>query len=74
MCLQRCVEEINSHLSERLPSRDHHVEAVRSKELDVLVIGGGATGAGCAVDAASRGTRIHLRLTYSFCWLLLNII
>lgn len=27
-------------------------------ELDVLVIGGGATGAGCAVDAAMRGLQV----------------
>ena len=27
-------------------------------DYDVLVIGGGATGAGCALDAATRGTKI----------------
>lgn len=30
----------------------------RDKELDVLVIGGGATGTGCAVDAALRGLKV----------------
>jgi len=29
-------------------------------EFDLLVVGGGATGAGCAVDAASRGLRVAL--------------
>lgn len=30
----------------------------RDKELDVLIIGGGATGTGCAVDAALRGLNV----------------
>ena len=45
-------------MCERLPPRESHVNQVRAKELDVLVIGGGATGAGCTVDAASRGMLI----------------
>ena len=28
------------------------------KELDVLIIGGGATGTGCALDAAYRGLKV----------------
>lgn len=55
MWMQCEVEDINAHLAERLPSRDHHVKAMQENELDVLVIGGGATGAGCALDAVSRG-------------------
>lgn len=55
LCPLQCEDDINKYLEERLPSRDHHIEQVKTKELDVLVIGGGATGAGCAVDAASRG-------------------
>jgi glycerol-3-phosphate dehydrogenase len=30
------------------------------EEFDLLIVGGGATGAGCAVDAASRGLRVAL--------------
>ena len=30
----------------------------RDRELDVLIIGGGATGTGCAVDAALRGLNV----------------
>jgi glycerol-3-phosphate dehydrogenase len=33
---------------------------LRDEEFDVLVIGGGATGAGAALDAASRGLRVAL--------------
>jgi len=43
----------------RLPTRAQQLSALRNKTFDVLVIGGGATGCGVALDAASRG--IHLR-------------
>ena len=32
----------------------------QGEEFDLLIVGGGATGAGCAVDAASRGLRVAL--------------
>ena len=38
-----------------IPSRETQFESLKSEEFDVLVIGGGATGAGCALDAVSRG-------------------
>lgn len=43
-------------------SRDEHLAALEgaSKQWDVVVIGGGATGAGTAIDAASRGYRTLL--------------
>ncbi|KAF9565110.1 DAO-domain-containing protein [Agrocybe pediades] len=34
--------------------------AAAGEEFDLLIIGGGATGAGCAVDAASRGLKVAL--------------
>lgn len=37
--------------------RDEALEALEAEEFDVLVIGGGVTGAGIALDAASRGLR-----------------
>ena len=41
--------------------RQAHLAAMRSGEpYDLLVIGGGATGAGVALDAASRGLRVAL--------------
>ncbi|OBZ69059.1 Glycerol-3-phosphate dehydrogenase, mitochondrial [Grifola frondosa] len=47
------------------PSREQMLDELRasasnSAEFDVLVVGGGATGAGVAVDAASRGLRVAL--------------
>jgi len=32
-------------------------EGTRDKPFDVLIVGGGATGTGCALDAATRGLR-----------------
>jgi glycerol-3-phosphate dehydrogenase len=40
--------------------RDKHIEALKNTSYDLLVIGGGITGAGIALDAASRGLRIAL--------------
>lgn len=40
--------------------RAHDLEVMTSRQLDVLVIGGGVTGAGVALDAASRGLLVGL--------------
>lgn len=50
-----------------LPSREAQVEALsKTPEYDVFIIGGGATGAGCAVDAAGRGLKTALVEKYDF--------
>ena len=36
-------------------SRDANLAAMASREFDMLVVGGGVVGAGCALDAATRG-------------------
>jgi glycerol-3-phosphate dehydrogenase len=41
-------------------NRDTEIQALAAGPLDVLVIGGGITGAGAALDAASRGLRVGL--------------
>ncbi|KAH8238982.1 hypothetical protein KR038_011402, partial [Drosophila bunnanda] len=43
-----------------VPSRQDHLNALKGEEFDVLVIGGGAAGCGCAVDAACRGLKTAL--------------
>lgn len=43
----------------RAPTREHVLESL-SEGVDVLVIGGGITGAGVALDAATRGYRVGL--------------
>lgn len=48
------------------PSRQQMLDALKasdddpSREFDLLIVGGGATGAGVAVDAASRGLKVAL--------------
>src|SRR3954469_4229 len=41
-------------------ARARAVDALTSGELDLLVVGGGITGAGAALDAATRGLRVGL--------------
>jgi len=40
--------------------REHALAAMAEQELDVLVIGGGVTGSGCALDAVTRGLTVGL--------------
>jgi hypothetical protein len=46
----------------RIPSRREQLAALKQpgRKFDVLIIGGGASGAGCALDAASRGLKVAL--------------
>ena len=41
-------------------ARTRTLERLAGEELDVLVIGGGVTGAGAALDAATRGLKVGL--------------
>jgi len=41
-------------------AREGALQAMGSTELDVLVVGGGVVGAGCALDAATRGLTVGL--------------
>jgi glycerol-3-phosphate dehydrogenase len=41
-------------------TRQRHLESMADRVLDVLVVGGGITGAGVALDAASRGLSVGL--------------
>jgi len=54
------IEERRKALEWRPPTRASLLSDLRSKEFDLLVIGGGATGTGCALDAASRGLQVAL--------------
>ncbi len=40
--------------------RDHMLEDMTKKTYDLFIIGGGITGAGTALDAASRGMKVAL--------------
>ena len=41
-------------------SRARQLEAMRNGSFDILIVGGGATGTGIALDAASRGLKVAL--------------
>ena len=46
----------------RIPTRQEQLAALKNptNKFDVLIIGGGASGAGCALDAASRGLKVAM--------------
>jgi glycerol-3-phosphate dehydrogenase len=41
-------------------NRDSNLNRLQTEEFDVCIIGGGASGAGCALDAALRGLKVAL--------------
>lgn len=41
-------------------NRNQHIEKMKNNEFDLVIIGGGITGAGVARDAASRGMKVAL--------------
>lgn len=43
-----------------IPSREKQLESLQNESFDLLIIGGGATGSGIAVDAATRGYKVAL--------------
>ena len=50
------AKDIQKQISSgNLPTRDEQLISLQTQEFDVLVIGGGATGCGVALDAVSRG-------------------
>ena len=61
------VPEIGEWPELRIPSRSEQIQTLRSdQEFDVLVIGGGATGCGVALDATTRGLKTALVEKFDF--------
>lgn len=54
------AEKLNDRPTRPLPTRSQQLQNLSSENYDVLVIGGGATGAGCALDSVSRGLKTAL--------------
>lgn len=50
--------QLKISFEDRLPTREEQLAALQNtQEFDVLVVGGGATGSGCALDAVTRSER-----------------
>ncbi len=49
-------------------SRKEHIRQLKDTEFDLLVIGGGITGAGIALDAVTRGLKVALVEKKDFAW------
>ncbi|XP_039613372.1 glycerol-3-phosphate dehydrogenase, mitochondrial [Polypterus senegalus] len=59
--LVEAAEPINIPYQDELPSREAQLSALRNTpEFDVLIVGGGATGCGCALDAVTRNLKTAL--------------
>lgn len=54
------AEHLNQRPNRPLPNREQQLKSLGSETFDVLIIGGGATGAGCALDSVSRGLKTAL--------------
>ncbi|KAK7582666.1 hypothetical protein V9T40_014111 [Parthenolecanium corni] len=50
------VERPKAHI----PPREQQIQSLKNDTFDVLIIGGGATGVGCALDACTRGLKTAL--------------
>ncbi|XP_048454992.1 glycerol-3-phosphate dehydrogenase, mitochondrial [Rhincodon typus] len=60
-CVQASEQLNGKYIERQLPSRDSQLNTLKTvKEFDILVIGGGATGSGCALDAVTRGLKTAL--------------
>jgi glycerol-3-phosphate dehydrogenase len=60
--LGESLEHVRNKYDWKIKSRSEHIDAMMHKDqqYDILVIGGGASGAGVALDAASRGLKVAL--------------
>ncbi|CAL8097050.1 unnamed protein product [Orchesella dallaii] len=54
------LNHMNVRPKRPLPTRAEQLTTLETEQFDVLVIGGGATGSGCALDATTRGLKTAL--------------
>ena len=62
--VQRAKMNINQRPKAPLRTRAEQLQSLREESFDVFVIGGGATGAGCALDAATRGLKTAMVMPF----------
>ncbi len=49
-----------------VPTRDAQLDRLKKEEFDVIIVGGGATGAGTALEAARRGLKVAMVEAWDF--------
>lgn len=55
------AEQVQMAFQDELPSRQAQLSTLKNTdEFDVLVVGGGATGSGCALDAVTRSKSLSV--------------
>ncbi|XP_030750431.1 glycerol-3-phosphate dehydrogenase, mitochondrial isoform X1 [Sitophilus oryzae] len=54
------AHQVTARPKRTLPTRAEQLRSLETDQFDIVIIGGGATGAGCALDAATRGLKTAL--------------
>ncbi|XP_050308415.1 glycerol-3-phosphate dehydrogenase, mitochondrial isoform X1 [Anthonomus grandis grandis] len=54
------AQKSSQRLKRPLPTRNEQIKSLQTDKFDIIVVGGGATGAGCALDAVTRGLKTAL--------------
>uniref|UniRef100_A0A1Y1K9L9 Glycerol-3-phosphate dehydrogenase n=1 Tax=Photinus pyralis TaxID=7054 RepID=A0A1Y1K9L9_PHOPY len=56
----KAQESVPQKVKRTLPTRDDQIRSLQTDSFDIVIVGGGATGAGCALDAVTRGLKTAL--------------
>jgi len=64
--LSKVPAELKIQYDYKLKTRDEHLKEMAQNEFDLLIVGGGANGAGVALEAASRGLKCAVIDAYDF--------
>ncbi|XP_065163150.1 glycerol-3-phosphate dehydrogenase, mitochondrial isoform X2 [Atheta coriaria] len=54
------AQQQRKRIKRPLPKREEQIKSLQTESFDVVIIGGGATGAGCALDSVTRGLKTAL--------------
>lgn len=64
--LSKVPAELKIQYDYKLKTRDEHLKEMAQNDFDLLIVGGGANGAGVALEAASRGLKCAVIDAYDF--------
>ncbi|KAG8223168.1 hypothetical protein J437_LFUL000334 [Ladona fulva] len=57
---EAAVDKKRVRPTRHLPTRAEQLQSLKKDSFDILIVGGGATGSGCALDAVTRGLKTAL--------------